>query len=78
MKRNKLTETENVTKTKSFLSDIEEVVSYSELTNAVCFIKHKNGELSAITTDGNPEEIIGVIEVGKNLVYEDRFSSGKD
>lgn len=62
-------------KTEQFIRDIRNATNYSSCTNAVCVIRHKTGEVSAITTSGDPVEVMGLIEVGKNMVYEQRWST---
>ncbi|MDY0394780.1 hypothetical protein ACFSMW_06650 [Virgibacillus halophilus] len=45
---------------------------------AVSFVKQNDGTVSVITTDGDPVEVIGLIDVGKQLVFDDRWRNNND
>lgn len=57
----------------SFKIDIQEALEHEDVTCGVTFIKHNTGEISVITTEGDAIEVMGVIEVGKQLVFKDRW-----
>lgn len=56
-----------------FMSNISNTINRSEVQNAVAFIKHTNGEMYYVTSDGESDEIIGMIEVGKATLVNQRF-----
>lgn len=60
---------------QQFKKDLAKALNYKEMDVAVTFIKHKTGEISVITNECDPVEVMGLIEVGKQFVYENRFGS---
>ena len=58
-----------------FKEDVEKALNYQEMDVAVTLIKHKTGEVSIVTNDCDAVELIGLIEVGKQFAYENRFGS---
>jgi len=57
----------------SFKESIQEALEHEEVTCGVTFIKHNTGEISVITTESDAIELMGVIEVGKQFVFKDRW-----
>jgi len=66
-------EKEGNTRVDEFLSDVTSELKQNDVKNAVCFIKHANGEMYLTSSDGNTDEVIGMIEVGKSALVNQRF-----
>ena len=66
---------EENTRVDEFLTDVTSEIKQNDVKNAVCFIKRTNGEMYFISSDGNTDEIIGMIEVGKSALVNERFES---
>ncbi len=58
-----------------FLSNVTSELRKNDAKNAVCFIKRTNGEMYFISSDGGTDEVIGMIEVGKSALVNERFES---
>ena len=61
------------TKGDLFLEEVTDILGYGDVDKAVCFIKHKSGDTYFVTSDGNTDEVIGMIEVGKSALINQRF-----
>lgn len=58
---------------ESFQQDIREHLSDVDTEHAICLIKHNDGSVSVITTDGEATSLIGTMEVGKMFIWEEKF-----
>ncbi len=56
-----------------FLEDVIDILGHDSVDKAVCFIKHQSGKTYFVSSDGNTDEIIGMIEVGKSALINQRF-----
>lgn len=66
IRRNK--EIDENDKIKKFLKDMHGSIDYSKPVNMTCFIKHETGEVSTITTSGDPVDIIGLERMTRKVV----------
>lgn len=60
-------------KAKVFMQNINDSIDGEQIDCGICFIKHADDTISAITTSGDEAQIMGTIEVGKNLFYQDGY-----
>lgn len=49
-----------------FLQNVKEQLETDDVAVAVSFIKHADGSIYYVTTESNTDELIGIVEIGKN------------
>lgn len=52
----------------TFLKHVKEQVESAEVQTAVAFIKHADGSIYTVTSDGDCSELLGIVEIGKNAL----------
>jgi len=55
-------------KEDTFLQHVKDQVESAEVQTAVAFIKHTDGSIYYVTTESNNDELVGVVEIGKNAL----------
>lgn len=55
----------------TFLQHVKEQVESAEVKTAIAFIKHTDGSIYYVTTESDYDELVGIVEIGKNALLND-------
>lgn len=59
--------------TETFRSLLNKQIDSMDLDAAICFMKNSDGQLYFVSSDNGTDELIGMIEIGKNSLIKNLF-----